>query len=148
MASLYGKVPEKRRYRRSGPGASFRYADCSGTSGQAGTIEAFAVSYNESTVRVQLKWGPRFFVIGVVVDVCLLALIYWTDKSEAAFFFHKYLCYAGIWTGLRLFRGIPMTGAVLSFINLYVAIFAGVQAFAVGFLFDLFKSKSSTALVR
>lgn len=97
---------------------------------------------NEGTVKVHLKWGPRFFIFGVLIDICLLMLMYWTDEKEVAFFCHKCLSYSGIWTGTRLFRGIPMTRTVLIFVDAYVVLFSGIQAFVVGLIVDLFREKS------
>lgn len=114
-----------------------------GTSAIAGTIEVPAVSdNNEGIVKVHLKWGPRFFIFGVLIDICLLMLMYWTHEKEVAFFCHKYLSYSGIWTGTRLFRGIPMTKTVLIFVDAYVVLFSGIQAFVVGLIIDLFREKS------
>jgi hypothetical protein len=103
---------------------------------------------SEGIVRLGLKWSPRFFAIGVVIDIFLLMLIYWTGAKQIAFSWHRYVSYWGIWTGLRLIHGVPTTGAVQFFALGYVVILAGLQAFALGFIFDLFLSSNLMPVIR
>jgi hypothetical protein len=82
------------------------------------------------------------FAIGVVIDMFLVILISYTDTTRTAFLFHSYVSYWGVWTGLRLLHGmhIPFTRAVQIVASVYVVIFAGLQAFALGFIVDLLLS--------
>ena len=88
-----------------------------------------------------LKWGLRFFGIGIGLAVCLLIWFYTSSEKQVPLHYLRYVSYLGSWTAPKLFD-LHMTKTVEFLSNVYIVACAALQGFLVGLCIDFIRAKS------